>query len=121
MLLFVEPNSNVLHIKYTAYAPPNFTAAMDTHIETLIRTHGKFFICVDLKGLNISALVKQQEWLSQVATTSSVNQYSAYLEEIHIHNASLIAKQVMGLLKRIIRKDVVDKIRFVARHGMAEE
>lgn len=116
-ILFIEPNSNVLNIQYTTHCPENFAETMNLYIESLIRIHTKFLIDIDLKGLNISTLVKQQEWINQVMHDLTLEQYFPNLEEVRIHNASLIAKQVMGMLSRVIQKDTFQKIKFVSKHN----
>jgi hypothetical protein len=113
-ILYIEPESNILFVKYTLTLDMEFTEKLQKYIVHLVETFGQFSVYLDLKGLNITNLANQQGWLEGLIANPNVNQYSDHLIEIKIYNAPLIAKQIFSIISRLL-KDIKGKIHFVPK------
>jgi hypothetical protein len=106
--------TNVIKVYYQKSLPSDFLELIQAIIVDKISKYGSFVIHLDLKGLNITTLMKNIPWIENIMNHFDTNSYDAYLTNVFIYNAGFIAKQIYSLIGRFLR-NIKEKIVFVPK------
>jgi hypothetical protein len=106
--------TNVIKVYYQKSLPSDFLQLIQAIIVDKISKYGSFVIHLDLKGLNITTLMKNIPWIENIMNHFDTNSYDAYLTNVFIYNAGFIAKQIYSLIGRFLR-NIKEKIVFVPK------
>ena len=113
-MISILPETNIVHIQYTANLPTNFVEYINNSITQVIGSYHSFNIHLDLKGLNITTLVQNRSWVESLMNNLDTNTYNEYLYEVKIFNAPFISKQIYTIMSRFV-KDIKKKVVFVPK------
>ena len=118
-MIHIIQETNVIHIRYQLNIPENIVENVNGLIVSLIEKYGIFAIHLDLKGLNITTLMRNLSWVESIFSRVDSNQYNQYLEEVLIFNAPFISKQIYSIIKRWF-KDIKNKVKFLPKNITSE-
>lgn len=110
--IFVNENSNVINIQFSHEDDPDFLERLYGEMDNIIKTMGFFYIFIEMKGLTLTYLSKNREWLEKAITNKSISQYYDFLVEVHIFNSPFITRQILSILSKCI-VDVKKKVKFI--------
>lgn len=113
------PNTHIIQIQYQRNIPDNLIENINQFVSNQIAVHGKFSIYLDLKGLNITMLMRNISWLDSVFNNVDTNHYNSFLEEVCVFNAPFISKQIYAVMKRFV-KDIKHKVKFIPKNVSIE-
>lgn len=108
------PNSEVIQISYSQYLPPNFIILIKDVIVEKINMYNSFTIHLDLKGLNITNLIKSKGWIDHFMNHFDAINYESFLRNVFIYNAPFIAKPLYSMISRYVR-NIKERIVFVPK------
>jgi len=111
-IIFVNPGSNVLNIKFSPESDPTFMDRVYLEMNNMIEKVGMFYIFIDMKGMTLTYLSKNRKWLEQTVKTPEINKYYEYLVEVRIFNAPFITRQILSILSKCI-VDIKKKVKFI--------
>lgn len=111
-------DSNVIRVYYQKSLPSDFLEIIQVIIVEKITNYGNFVIHLDLKGLNITTLMKNIPWIENIMKHFDTNSYDSQLINVFIYNAGFIAKQIYSLMGRFVR-NIKEKIVFVPKERQA--
>ena len=118
-IFYVEPNTNILKVKYTPVFYADCIQTLQELVQGLVTAHGRYYIHMDLQGLGITALVRHREWIGQIMQQQGVNQYADHLEEIVVFNAPRIATHIHKILSQYLCRPL--KIRFIGKESAGSQ
>lgn len=110
--IFVNEDSNVINIRFTQEYDPTFLERLYLEIDKIILSKGFFYIFVELKGLTLTYLSKNREWLEMTMNNASIPKYYDYLVEVRIFNTPFITRQILSILSKCV-VDIKRKVKFV--------
>ena len=110
-VITVDLERDILFIKFTPIPEEGFIDKMRVYINQL-NAKSNYHVHIDLKGLNITYLSKNREWLENMLKSPELMGYTDNLVEVLIFNAPFIAKQIYAILGRYT-KNIKEKIKFV--------
>lgn len=110
-VISVDLERDILFIKFTPIPQDGFMEKMKFYVDQLNKKN-RYHVHIDLKGLNITYLSKNREWLENMLKSPEIMGYTDNLVEVLIFNAPFIAKQIYAILAKYT-KNIKDKIKFV--------
>ena len=110
--IFVHENSNVINIQFTNDRDPTFLDRLYSEINTITEKKGYFYIFVEMKGLTLTYLSKNRQWLESTMTHPLVSKYYDFLVEIQIFNTPFITRQILSILSKC-SVDIKRKVKFI--------
>ena len=113
-MIQIVPDTNIIYIKYQPTIPGDVVQLINDCIQTLIEKHQGFIIHLDLKGLNITTLIQNREWIDSVFHRMETTNYNSYLVSVNIYNAPFISRQLYTMMSRYL-KDLKKKVTFVPK------
>jgi hypothetical protein len=113
-MIHILEETNIIFIRFQPHVPDDFIETANSMILELIQKYNSFTIHLDLKGLNITTLVKNISWIESVFKGVDQTNYNQYLQEVLIFNAPFISKQIYSIMSRFM-KDMKHKVRFVPK------
>lgn len=111
-IIFVNDDSNVINIQFTTESDPTFLERLYEEMDNIILSKGFFYIFVELKGLSLTYLSKNRDWLESTMGNASIPKYYEYLVEVRIFNTPFITRQILSLLSKCV-VDIKEKVKFV--------
>lgn len=110
--IFVHEDSNVINIKFSNESDPTFLDRLYSEMDDIIQKRGFFYIFVEMKGISLTYLSKNREWLESTVAQPSVQQYYDFLVEIQIFNTPFITRHILSILSKC-SVDIKKKLKFV--------
>ena len=107
-------NSDIIKIRYHTNLPTDFMDTVQSIIVEKINDYNSFTIHLDLKGLNITTLVRNKSWIENLMANISPTNYESFLKNVFIYNAPFIAKHIYSLISRHVR-NIKEKIVFIPK------
>jgi len=111
-LIFVNPDSNVINIKFSLEHDPTFIDRLYSEMNNLIQKVGRFYIFIEMRGLTLTYLSKNRQWLEQTMKSQEITKYYDYLVEVRIFNSPFITRQILSILSKCI-VDIKKKVKFI--------
>jgi hypothetical protein len=118
-MICIIPETNIISIQYNKVIPDDFVEKLNSFIMNTVSMHNRFVIHMDLKGLNITTLMKNRAWVESLFYRIDANYYESFLQEVCIFNAPFISKQIYSIMTRFV-KNIKTKVKFVPKNITAD-